>query len=608
MHKLLGGEKFNNLKNLLFVIALVYRASPPRIIISITKSVIERVFNVFFFIYLLQYIFECIENGTTFYHLFWILSMIIVVRALIGLMNIGYNYYISRNNPIVFRYIFGRIMNKSTEIELYKFEQPDFYNDYTLALDQSSWRAEEVTESMSYIISQFIGIAATVILIVSWDPTLIFFTIVPIINSYLVGLMRNKVQYEKDMSLLKDERIAAYSKRIFYEKKYAQEVRLFGIKDIFLKKQLDSYRAMRQNLKKHGIKLTILDIWNVLVMDTLLFLAVALYSTYQIVVNHNLSIAVYVSIMTAVNSVSWSFNGLIYEIAYFAQHGRYIENIKKFINYEMPVTTTVNSGLTPPFESLEMINVSFQYEGSNKAVLKNIDLKISKGEKIALVGYNGAGKTTLIKLLMQLYDAQQGSIFYNGVDIRQFDKDDYYSRFSAVFQDFQLYALSLQENILMDEAKLDKDRIKVLEALEKAGFEERLSKLDKGIDSVLTKEFDNDGVVLSGGEGQKIAVARAFAKSSEIIVMDEPSSALDPIAEYQLFQKLMEIANNKTVIFISHRLSTAKLADRIYMLEDGEIIEEGTHEELMGNHYKYSEMFTKQAEKYINYESAKDVI
>lgn len=220
-------------------------------------------------------------------------------------------------------------------------------------------------------------------------------------------------------------------------------------------------------------------------------------------------------------------------------------------------------------------------------------------EKVAIVGYNGAGKTTLIKLLMRLYDPTEGGIYIGDTNIKEYDVEKYRKEFAAVFQDYQIFAATLGENVVMDYVK-EQEKEKVQSALLHSSFDDKLKKLPLGINTPLTKEFEKDGVDLSGGEKQKVAIARAFYKDSHYAVMDEPSSALDPIAEYKLNQNMMEIAKNRTVIFISHRLSTTVMADKIYMFERGEIIEQGSHSELMALDGKYAEMFKKQA---INYQA-----
>lgn len=229
--------------------------------------------------------------------------------------------------------------------------------------------------------------------------------------------------------------------------------------------------------------------------------------------------------------------------------------------------------------------------------LEGINLTIHKGEKVAIVGYNGAGKTTLTKLLMRLYDPVEGEILYNGRNLKEYDIPSLRDKIGTVFQDYKIFACTVAENVLGDECT-ENDRSTVTEALTSATFRDKLDSLEKGMDTELTKEFYDEGINLSGGESQKVAIARIFAHPYDLIIMDEPSSALDPMAEYELNHTILDYAQDKTVVFISHRLSTTRMADRILMFDSGHLIESGSHDELMAMNGKYAEMFKLQAEKY----------
>ena len=228
----------------------------------------------------------------------------------------------------------------------------------------------------------------------------------------------------------------------------------------------------------------------------------------------------------------------------------------------------------------------------------HVSLKINKGERIAVVGANGAGKSTLIKLLMRLYDADSGEVLVNGENIKKYRLSSYRALFGTVFQEYGLFAASVAENVLLKTDISEDDRIKAEDALRKSDIWDKIQALPKGIDTEVTREFDDKGAVFSGGESQKIAIARIFAGNSEIVIMDEPTSALDPIAEHKMYQNMFEACDGKTVIFISHRISSATMADRIYLFEDGKICEVGSHSELLALGAKYSDMWHKQADSY----------
>ena len=283
----------------------------------------------------------------------------------------------------------------------------------------------------------------------------------------------------------------------------------------------------------------------------------------------------------------------------FIENGLYVENLKTFFDYESKITENEN-GIVPENKPhrLMLKNVSFTYEGQKKPVLKNISLDIPEGQKVAFVGHNGAGKSTLVKLLMRLYDVTEGEILLDGINIKDYKLSDYRHSFGTIFQDFKIFATDIEENVLLHPAENDADRELAYNAVVDSGLKNKLDTLEKGMKTQLTREFDDEGTILSGGEFQKIAVARVFAKQSSIAILDEPSSALDPISEYEMFENMMKACADKTVMFISHRLSSAVMADKIYLLEQGEIIEQGTHAELMAQNGKYAEMFNMQAEQY----------
>jgi ATP-binding cassette subfamily B protein len=247
---------------------------------------------------------------------------------------------------------------------------------------------------------------------------------------------------------------------------------------------------------------------------------------------------------------------------------------------------------------MELKDVSFAYGDKTEMLLKDISMHIKPGEKIALVGYNGAGKTTLVKLLMRLYDVKSGAILADGTDIRKYDVAKYRDTIGTVFQDFQIFAGNVKENVMLN-VDDDCDEVHITQALTDSGLMSRINRMPNGLDTELTTEFSKEGVNLSGGEAQKLAIARVFYKDAGLMILDEPSSALDPIAEYQLNHAMLTATKDKTVIFISHRLSTTRIADRIIMLEDGRIVEQGSHEELLAKNGKYAQMWKVQAGAYI---------
>ncbi|MBQ1967125.1 MAG: ATP-binding cassette domain-containing protein, partial [Clostridia bacterium] len=273
----------------------------------------------------------------------------------------------------------------------------------------------------------------------------------------------------------------------------------------------------------------------------------------------------------------------------------YFQNLRDFFDYEPKVIN--GSEQCDEFQSLEFKNVCFRYPSAEKDTLHNVSFKINKGETVAIVGVNGAGKSTIVKLLLRFYDVTDGEILLNGKNIKEYDLASLRRSYGAVFQDYRNFAVSVFENIMCHECSDEEKKI-AEKALMQSGIWDKISALPKGGDTVITKEFEKDGIGLSGGENQKVSVARLFAKDFQFAVLDEPSSALDPIAEYRMYENLIEVTKDKTVMYISHRLSSAVLSDKIIVISGGKVIETGSHKELLSMGGEYSRMFTLQASSY----------
>jgi ATP-binding cassette subfamily B protein len=320
-------------------------------------------------------------------------------------------------------------------------------------------------------------------------------------------------------------------------------------------------------------------------------------------VKQSILIGDFVILANAIVATTWTLFDVSYSITESFKNANYIQNLKLFMEHTPKIDENQKGLPVLNVSELELKNVSFYY-GNGENVLNDVSFKITGGKRIALVGHNGAGKTTLVKLIMRLYDPTGGEILLNGINIKEYDLKQYRAAIGAAFQDFQVMSMSVIENVIMKTASSEEERARALDALYQSGLSEKLSALPGKADTTLTKEFDENGVVLSGGETQKIAIARAFAKNSRILILDEPSSALDPVAEYEMYETIARLYKStknedKIAIIISHRLSSAVSADCIYMLENGSVIEHGTHRELMKKDGAYADMFAKQAKNYL---------
>ena len=388
---------------------------------------------------------------------------------------------------------------------------------------------------------------------------------------------------------------------MFYLNDYAKELRLNPevahiLKHDFSEANDEIIREQKKVAKK---RVGLLFSRGYLASDFIIDGLYIVYLVFQAAVLHTIDYSNAVVLFNHTGQLWKGMNGFA-EIAPMAnENSLYINKIRAFLAYEPVIRHGIGVSVPKGTGEIRLENVSFRYTDDSETILHDIDLTVPAGQRVAIVGYNGAGKTTLIKILMRLYDPTEGTVRYHGRDIREYDLDEYHERLGVVFQDYKMYGVSLFENVVLDDLEdggVEEEHVTA--ALVQSGFGGRLRELPQGLATPITTEFDEKGVNLSGGESQKVAIARAFYREADILAMDEPSSALDPIAEYSLNKAMHKAAKGKTVFYISHRLSTTRDADRIIMLEKGRIIEEGTHEQLLELGGKYAQMWRVQAGRY----------
>lgn len=581
-------QKMGVWNSMCYTVQTIWRADKGCILLSFYKNCTEEVYMSFFFILMLQMIYSYIESGRSFMGLLRFVTLFCLGHICIHLVSAWHAYYIRRKTPKVYAYIFNRVIDKAVRIELTKYEQPDFYDRFARALDECLTKAMDGLHSLTWATGCALSAVAAIFLIARVDPVMLVFSLPSIVASFLFSSRINKLQYELRLEETRDKRAAEYVKRVFYEKKYAGEIRLYNIRKVLLREHKESFDRRQQLYVRIYGRINFYKQIQDMVIFGLPILLTYIYVSIVLKTTGEAKIGLYVATLGSVDYFAWRVKTAIKNFMEAGKNCMYMNNLQEFL--EMDEETVENGVRTVQGELGDIVldHVSFQYTGSKKPVIQDLSLQIRKGERIALVGENGAGKTTLVKLLMGLYPIQYGTISVGGVDIREYDKRDY-----------QIYGATLVENVLMDEEKKG-DRERVMEALRLADFEKKLEKLPEGLDSNMTREFREDGTMLSGGEAQKVAIARMLARTGRLslAILDEPSSALDPLAEYKLNTNMMKNAGDATVIFISHRLSTTRDADRIYMFENGQIIEEGNHQELMKLKGKYAAMFEKQAYYY----------
>ncbi len=539
-------------------------------------------------------LFRMLEDGCGFYDAALIVILIAILGALRPCWSMFYDtLLIPKSQQRLHVKIQGQFFEKVRTIELARYDDPEFYHDFILAMQNADSYATAAWGNISTLIGHALSLAAIVSVLAYVDLTAMLITLASAVFAMAITSRTQKLGFLKNVEMTPIGHREEYINRVFSQADYAKELRLTDLGDKLIADYDRNTDAYIEKTKYYGRRETIAELLDA-VNSQGVRIAVIAWTLYRLLVTGSVTLGGFTVVVNANWQLREALVGVGRHLSGLPQQSLFMEKVRAFMAYTPKGRTGTLP--TPRLRELEVKNVSFGY-GGDAPVMHNVDLTIRRGEKIAVVGYNGAGKTTLVKLIMGLYQPDSGAILYNGTDIREFDTDSYRSRMAAVFQDYKIFAATVGENVLGDECTAS-DRATAERALHLAAFDEKLKALPRGIDTVLTREFDEDGTNLSGGEAQKIAIARVFARDCDLIIMDEPSAALDPIAEYTLNQHIAEYAADKTVIFISHRLSTTRHADRIYMLENGRIVEAGTHDELMAQDGQYAHMFRVQAKNY----------
>lgn len=537
-----------------------------------------------------------------------ILAYIGICGLSVGLMNLYQHYFENVTLPVELTRLYGKLyhmlFDKARNVELSCYENSDFYNRYTMAMDGADQKISDIMRRFWGIIFGSIATGFVFSLMFSIDRFAVIFIICPLIGNFVFGSIKNRFEFGRYKEQVSGNKVMNYVSRAMYLPDYAKEMRLFGVYNLLKKQYTDATDRNVDIASKYAFKNAFVNFWKITFTFSVIFEGVLFYAIYRNLVTQSISLADLTIMTSMMVSMTWILIGLFDDIVNFMKDGVFISNLRGFLDYKEKIPEDHDGYVPGSFESIEFDNVSFSY--TDEETIRNLSFTIRNGEIAALVGHNGAGKTTIIKLLLRLYDPTEGVIRLNGRDIREYNLHAYREIFATTFQDFAIMGMPIRDNVLMGCHYEGEERI-VEDALRKSGVYDRVVRLEKGTRTVMTKEFDENGAVFSGGESQKLAVSRTFAKPAPVKIFDEPSSALDPIAEYELFNNIAKEGSDHTLLFISHRLSSVKHCDKVFMLEKGRIIEEGSHEELMSLGGKYAKMYRRQANNYLAIEDGEEV-
>lgn len=561
---------------------------------------------VFFDAIFLRYIVDALDRNQGFHT---ILIFILICGAIFFLINVYSNYVENVIYPLsttrLYYGVYAKLYAKAKNVELKCYEDSEFYNRYTMAMNEAETKVNDIITSFWGVLVGTAATAAVFGFMYEIDHFAMLFILCPLIGNFLFGNRKNKFEFKRYQEQAPNDKVLNYVNRVMYLPDYAKEMRIFPIFRLLKKQYHDATQENVRVARKYAFANAHMSFWKNTFTFTAIFEGVLFYAVYRNLVTGSISLAQLTVMSSLMVAMTWILIRLFENVMAIMKNGLFINNLRGFLEYEEEIPED-QKGILPEkeFESLVFDNVCFSYK--DEETIKNLSFTLRKGEIAALVGHNGAGKTTIVKLLLRLYDPVSGVIRLNGRDIREYDLHAYREMFATTFQDFAIMGMTIKENVLMGRHYEKEDDL-VAESLKRAGVYEKVLTLPKGINTMMTKEFDEDGAVLSGGENQKLAVARTFAKDSPVKIFDEPSSALDPLAEYELFQNIMKEGRDHTMLFISHRLSSVKSCDKVFMLEGGRLIEEGSHRQLMELGGSYAQMYKKQAMNYLALNEGEEV-
>ncbi|EOU1469912.1 ABC transporter ATP-binding protein [Clostridium perfringens] len=490
------------------------------------------------------------------------------------------------------------ISDKIMKMDFKNTEDPEVLNKIKSVMNavmSNNTGVEGVYHTLLGLFGRLTAFVGYISIVLFLSPWILLFLIINVLISYALTMRVKKYEYSQKEKAADKDRRTFYVFDTMYDFAYGKDIRIYDLKNILIDK-FKKFRGERidisNDVQEKQLKVKIVDVILLVIRECVVYG----YLIYNVLFT-GMGIGDFTMYFSTINGFGDWMKGILDDLANIKAQNMYLDDMREFLEIKSENKEKTRDIPIDSSYEIEFKNVSFKYPKTDKYIYKNLSLKIKKGQRLAIVGINGAGKTTFVKLLCRLYEPTSGEILINGVNIKDFSKEEYYKILSVVFQDIKTFAFTVAENVSLENLE-DVDREKVLHCIEKAGVGDKINSLKKGIDTSLLKILDGEGIELSGGENQKLALARALYKNGKIVILDEPTSALDAVAEYNIYKGFDELIGDKTAIYISHRLASTKFCDVIAFFENGEIVEYGTHEELLKKNGKYSDMFNIQAQYY----------
>ncbi len=585
------------LKTICFSIKTAWKIDKVRVFYELFYNILKQFFNVFYGVYFLRTILVYIETDRGLSSILWILCLMLAVNIAFYLLNHYFKeVYLPRFDLKLSQYMYEKMVIPASRVPYDIYNQPAFMDRYNRVLENTVPNIQKALSALGVMSGLVIALLMVAVYILPVDPFAILLSVVPLLYSYFISRKGEAHQFELDQKTTNANRKKEYARRVFYLPRYAKELKMTSVSHVV---QNIYDEGAEEIIRLHGTvgkKVALFRFVKACIGDVFIVMLPVAYVAIRILTGSSLLIGDFIGIAQSITFFSWDLEWFFDMLLDIKSASLYIGEYEAYLKAADSASVQAE-GPDPvmdasPF-SLVCENASYRYPGNpeNGCALKGINLTIRQGEKIAIVGENGSGKTTLVHLLMHLLSCTEGSVSLNGRDLNAFAPGQLNRFFGAVLQDFHLYPLSVRENICVNGPLEDEA---LWQAIQKMGLRDCIPSLDVR----LTKEFSDDGLELSGGQQQKLALTRVIANDYPFIILDEPTSALDPIAEQEIYERMFRAAADKTLLFISHRLATTQFVDRILVLKDGAIVEEGSHRQLMEAKGYYHFLYNLQKDLY----------
>lgn len=587
-----------NRKTLAYFFPIAWRFQKSYFFVGAAKAVLEAV-NPFVSILILPLIIDELLGARSLQRMFTYVAVIAVIGSLISVTASILGCQMEKYDEKFKNYFTELMSRRIMELDFQLTEDKEALDQIELARTGMDWYSGGVHGIFTQVLnmfSAFLRVAGVVVLIALHAPILFLLVIVTLCISMYLSHKDNQIELRFHKALSKVNRVFSYSGYELMDIRYAKDIRLYHAQDMMVEKWQGFTDQSFEYWKSEGdghLPNACISAVTTAARDFLMYLYLGI-----LVIKGRITIGIFSQMISSCRELTNSVVSIGRCMQEITKRCNYAYEYVKFMHYPAAIEKG-DRPVLPGEHMIEFRDVSFAYPKTDHQVLQHVNLKLCAGEHLSVVGLNGAGKTTFVKLLCRLYDPTEGEILLDNVNIKEYDYEQYMNLFSPVFQDFKLFAFSIKDNILLGEEEKEGTDQTMHALFEQVGFADKLDSLEHGADTMLFKSFDKEGIEASGGEQQKLAIARALYKHAPVVILDEPTAALDPIAEYDIYRQFHTLVGGKTAIYISHRLSSCQFCDHIAVFSDGKVAEYGTHDTLVGKENGiYAEMFAAQAQYY----------